>query len=233
MCLALFHAEMTASRPVSLGWTNTIHTPGGMEMKGYTVRFAAIAAVFALGACDNALTSTGEMSEAEATELAGVIMENVMSNSSTPPAMVDGPQLVPFTSNTSVAYTAECPQGGTLAIMGDASISGDTETEELEVGYTVTHTHNACTAMGEDGSLFTLTGNPDLELDMSVELVEGVVSWDGSIEGAIDWVTDGREGTCVVDYTFEGTATPEQSASASVTGSVCGFTVSHSFTVGT
>lgn len=211
----------------------TNRTPWGMEMKGNVVRFAAIAAVFALGACDSALTSTGDMSEAEATELAGVIMENVMSNSSSAPATVDGPQLVPFSSNTTVEFTAECPLGGTLAVMGDASISGDTETEELEVGYTVSHTHNACVAMGEDGSLFTLTGNPDLELDMSVELVDGVVFWDGTIEGAIDWSTDGREGTCVVDYSFEGMATPEQSASASVVGSVCGFTVSQSFTVGT
>lgn len=202
-------------------------------MKGYTVRFAALAAVFALGACDSALTSTGEMSEAEATELAGVIMENVMSNSSAPPAAVDGPQLVPFSSETSVEYTAECPLGGTLAIMGDASISGDTETEELEIGYTVSHTHNMCSAMGENGSEFTLTGNPDLELDMSVELIDGNVFWEGSIEGAVDWSTDGREGTCVVDYAFEGTATPQESMSASVTGSVCGFNLSHSFSMGT
>lgn len=201
-------------------------------MKTWTVRLAALAAVFALGACGDDLTSTGEISEAEATALAGVIMENVIANTGSAPSAVNGPQMVPFESNTSVEFAAECPLGGTVGIMGDASISGDTETEELAIGYTVSHTHNACRAMGENGNEFTLTGNPDLSMEISVEFVDEVIDWGGTIEGAVDWSTEGREGTCVVDYQFEGSATLQQSASASVTGSVCGFTVSQSFSIG-
>lgn len=202
-------------------------------MKNYSVRITALAAVFALGACGESLTNTGDISEAEATALAGVIMENVIANSGSVPAAVNGPQLVPFESNTSIEFTGECPLGGTVAVMGDASISGDTETEEAAIDYTVSHTHNACRAMGDDGSEFTLNGNPDLSLDMSVELVGETIDWDGSIEGAVDWAVDGREGTCVVDYAFVGTVTLQQAVTATVTGSVCGFTVSQSFSVGT
>jgi len=201
-------------------------------MKSYSVRLAALAAVFAFGACGETLTSTGDISEAEATALAGVIMENVIGNSGSIPSAVNGPQLVPFEANTSVEFAAECPLGGTVAVMGDASVAGDTETEEFAVGYTVSHTHNACRAMGEDGSEFTLNGNPDLSLDMTVELVGETIDWDGSVDGAVDWMVDGREGTCVVDYQFSGAATLEQSVTANVTGTVCGFTVSQSFTVG-
>ena len=147
-------------------------------------------------------------------------------------ATVDGPQLVPFEFSTDVEFSADCPMGGAVAIDGSAVIEGDTEQEYTRVAYEVTHTHAGCSAMDEDGMQFTLTGAPDLTFDFVAEFVEGTVGWEGSVNGGVDWEFDGMMGTCDVAYEFSGDATGEESFTAMLEGTICGYVITQSLSIG-
>lgn len=198
------------------------------------IRLLTCAAVFGLAACEDTMVP-GELSETDAEELASVIMASMFSNSGGVPgagAAANGPQLVPFEFMSDIEVTAPCPLGGEVAIDGSATIAGDTETEETSVSYEVTHTHNACVAEGAYGNQFTVTGSPNLSFDFVAEIEGMTVSWDGSVSGGVMWAVDGMEGTCNVSYEFSGSATGEQDVSANVTGTVCGYSIQQSLTIG-
>ena len=57
--------------------------------------------------------------------------------------------------------------------------------------------------------------------------------WAGSVQGDVQWVTGVRTGSCLVDLEFGGSSTPSQGLTAEMIGSVCGFTIDHSFVVTT
>ena len=59
------------------------------------------------------------------------------------------------------------------------------------------------------------------------------MEWQGSIQGIIDWETDGREGTCSVEMEFDGTQeVGTAAAAASMVGTVCGFNIDQSVSIG-
>jgi len=58
------------------------------------------------------------------------------------------------------------------------------------------------------------------------------VQWAGSIEGTIDWETDGREGSCTVQMEFSGRDEADVTKTAQMTGTVCGFSISQSVSIG-
>lgn len=199
-----------------------------------TLRMLSLMAVFGLAACDEAMVP-GELTEADAEALASVIMESMFSNSSDVPAAaaaVDGPQLVPFEFSTDVTFTADCPMGGAVTIDGSATIAGDTEAEGASVVYEVTHTHASCSGQDENGKQFTISGAPDLTFDFVAEFDGQTAGWEGSVEGAIDWEFDGMMGMCEVDYAFSGSATGEESVTAMLEGTICGYLINQSLTIG-
>jgi hypothetical protein len=93
--------------------------------------------------------------------------------------------------------------------------------------------HDGCGVLSENDRQFTLWGAPSLTLDLVVASNgQGVVEWDGSIVGAVSWVTDGREGVCEVALEFGARAEGTASFVAELAGQVCGFQVSRMLTVG-
>ncbi|MEM7415836.1 MAG: hypothetical protein AAF389_10100 [Gemmatimonadota bacterium] len=199
-----------------------------------TLRMLSLLAVFGAAACDEALVP-GELSEADAEALAGVIMESMFSNSTDVPSQapaVDGPQTVPFEFSTDVTFTADCPMGGAVTIDGSATIEGDTEAEGARIAYEVTHTHAACSGQDESGKQFTISGAPDLTFDFVAEVEGESVGWEGSVTGGIDWEFDGMMGMCEVNYAFSGSATGEESVTAMLEGTICGYLINQSLTVG-
>jgi hypothetical protein len=127
----------------------------------------------------------------------------------------------------------ECPLGGAVAVNADVAVSGDTETDAVSLDYSMTQVHDGCTVVGESERQFTLWGAPSLALDLIVDTNgQGVVEMAGSVVGAVDWATDDREGHCEVALEMEARIEAEVSVDYAVSGTVCGFDVSESLTVG-
>ena len=61
---------------------------------------------------------------------------------------------------------------------------------------------------------------------------QGVVEWQGSVQGGLEWVTDVRTGRCDVEMSFEGRQAGEEAVSGAMSGMICGFTIQRSFSIG-
>jgi hypothetical protein len=206
-------------------------------MRTNLVRFSVLLASVAFGACsDSSSVALDELTEAEAQQLAGVVMGATFSSTSSvpqPTAGPEGPQAVPFTFATEINTTEACPGGGTVGIAAAIEVSGDTESEMGSVEYQMTQTHNACVVTSEDAHIFTLWGDPDMSAAFTVENDgQGVVEWAGSIQGSIDWETDSREGSCTVTMEFSGRTQAGATAAANLVGSVCGFAIEQAISIG-
>lgn len=202
------------------------------------VRLIALVATVGLGACgDGSDIVMGELSEAEAQDLAGVVMVATFSSTGsvpTQPALSpDGPQAVPFTFAAEIDTTVQCPLGGNVGIAASLEVAGDTESSAGSVEYAMTQIHNACVVMSENGRTFTLWGNPSMNVAFTVQNNgQGVVEWAGSIQGVIDWQTDGREGSCSVAMEFAGRDEQGAQSVASMVGSACGFSIDQTMSIG-
>lgn len=197
------------------------------------IRGAALAMLVATAACgDSATEVVGDLSQAEAEALAEVVGATVFSSTSAVPGAQGAPARTPISGSESVSATVPCELGGTVAVDGSLEYSGDTDTE-VNATFGVTQVHNGCVAESQDGIRFTLDGAPDVTANVSLSVSESALSLEGTYGGAVDWSTDGREGTCSLDVTLSvdmsGTA---ESGSASMSGTVCGVTFQKSVTVG-
>jgi hypothetical protein len=193
-----------------------------------------LAAGVALTACEETDLMPGELTEAEAADLAGAVMFATFSATGEQPAPApEGPAATPFTYDAEIATEVECPLGGSVAVSADVFVEGDTESEAVTVDYSMTQVHDGCGVMSENDRQFTLWGAPALELDLLVATDGlGVVEWGGSVVGAVDFETEGREGTCEVALEFDARLEAQESLDANLVGVVCGFQVSRSVTVG-
>jgi len=193
-----------------------------------------LAAATALAACGETDLVPGELNEAEAEDLAGVLMLATFDATSEQPTPAPvGPAAAPFVYQGSVENVVDCPLGGSVAVAADIVIEGDTESEAATVDYSMTQVHQECGVVSEQDREFVLYGAPGLELDLVVATNGlGVVEWAGAVTGTVDWETDGREGTCEVALEFDARLEEGVSLDASMAGVVCGFEVSRSLSVG-
>jgi len=206
-------------------------------MNTRVVRVGILLASVAIGACgDSSDVVMGELTEGEAQQLAGVVMGATFSTSATVPQPAlgpDGPQAVPFTFANEIETTVQCDGGGVVGIAASLEVSGDTESEAASIEYQMTQIHDACVVTSDDGSTFTLWGNPTMNAAFTVETNgQGVIEWAGSIEGSIDWESDGREGSCSIDMAFSGRDEAGASSVADLVGTVCGFSIEQSMSIG-
>lgn len=203
-------------------------------MRTNTVRTILLAASMGLVACGETDLIPGELSQAEAEDLAGVLMFTTLDATASEPApAAAGPQLAPYVHEDAISTTVECPLGGTVAVSADVRVEGDTDSEAFAAHYGMTQVHHECGVASENDRRFTLWGAPDLTLDLLVgSNGQGVVEWGGSVVGAVAWVSDGREGTCEVSLEFSARVEAETSVDAEMAGVVCGFEISRTLTVG-
>lgn len=196
------------------------------------VRGMMLALVVAVGACgdsdDPTEVVTDELSEAEAAALAEVMSENAFATWQQDQAAM-APSLATF--EQSVSFEADCELGGSVSVSGDMVAETSETTEDVTIDYTVTQVHQSCVAESSDGLRFTLDGAPDVTVNFVVETGGDLVTLDGGYAGSVDWSTDDKQGSCSVDidFTAEVSQTGE-SGSASMSGSVCGRSVSNSVT---
>ena len=202
------------------------------------VRIFALMATVGFGACgDGTDILAGDLTEAEAQQLAGVLMSATFSSSASvptqPAATAGGPLMTPFTFAAEIETTVQCPGGGSVDVAASVEVEGDDQTNAASIQYQQTQRHNACVATSDEGKTFTLWGNPSMNAAFTVDTNgQGVVEWAGSIEGIIDWESAGMEGTCSVDLAFSGRSEADVSAAADLLGTVCGFSIEQSLTIG-
>jgi len=205
-------------------------------MQNGIARFCALLAVFTVTSCgDNDPAGvTGDLSDVEAQELAGVIFSLGFLNSLTlAPQPVEGPARVIETYTETFQITAACPSGGAVDLDATLDFTIDTETGASSVDYSIIQTHNACVAGGDQGTTFTLDGNPNITFDLlaDTDVQSGSTSWSGGINGSITWETSGRSGTCLTNLEYSGSSA-SQSATFSMSGTICGAAISRSYGVG-
>lgn len=199
-----------------------------------SLRYLAVMAMMALAACgDDDAVGTDVLTEAQATELASAVFSaglfDALAVNYSQPATTAGPQLATYTST--VETTASCPLGGEVALAGAVDVETDDETGAGTLDFGLTLTHASCVVQGDQGSQFTLTGNPNLVFGFIANTTgEGFGSFDGDISGAVDFSTDEGEGTCQITYAFSGEAS-ETAFSFSTNGTVCGHSITQNVTV--
>ena len=201
------------------------------------VRLMALVAAVGFTACGESTDIVpGELTEAEATDLAGVVLFATFNSTGAvpqPTPSAGGPQMTPFTFASEFEGEVPCAFGGVVGIAASFEVSGDTENEAGHVEYSMTQTPVACAVDSQEGRRFILWGNPNLSVAFSVDNDgAGVSEWGGSIQGTIDWQTDGREGSCTIAVEFSGRQEGEANVTANVGGTVCNMSVQHSLTVG-
>ena len=83
-----------------------------------------------------------------------------------------------------------------------------------------------CRTLSEDGTRFTLYGNLNVNADVELDERGRVLSLDGSHEGTLGWQSGDRSGSCPMTLSTSGSST-EEGNSLSLTGTLCGNTVSY------
>jgi len=203
-------------------------------MTSKSVRVLTLLALTSVAACGETVLEPGDLSEAEAVDMAGAVLYATFASTMAPPQQQGGFAAVEYEYAADVATTVACPLGGEVAVMADVEVTGETETETVRVEYTMTQTHSSCVVQSEEGREFTLTGDPNLSFNLVVEAdgMEGVIDWGGDVQGTINWSTDGMEGSCPVSFDFGGGIEGQStSISGSMGGTVCGHEFNRSFSV--
>ena len=199
------------------------------------VRCAAIALIVAAGACDESPTNVGDLSQAEAEALAEVVSSQVIDGAfgaSQRGSSASAPAAATVNYEESVSFTGECELGGTVSIDADYEGEMDDETGEGTLSFVMTQMHDGCMGEADDGTVFTLDGAPSVTAELDMEVAEEMFAFDGSYNGAVDWATGDRDGTCTIDVTFSVDLNGGmQSGSASMQGSVCGIDFSKSLSI--
>ncbi|HXV85730.1 MAG TPA: hypothetical protein VD793_03475 [Gemmatimonadales bacterium] len=194
---------------------------------------AVSAAALGLSACSSFTASGDPLTEAEANELAGVIVQHGFVGFDPPagaPAAAPG-EAGEAADRVTVEFSdvVPCEGGGNVAFAGQlsADVNQEAQTGTFQFDYTVAPA--ACEVTSESDLVFTLTGDPNVraqgEFNWSPSAFDGALGYDGKIR----WETaDGRSGACGIDLSSEfdvAVTTDASTGSVQVSGKVCGLTI--------
>jgi hypothetical protein len=189
-------------------------------------------------ACDDdpAGLNSGDLSDAEAAAIAEFLLSSTFDGAlATLDSPFGGPQPVPFSFETQADGEVACPLGGSIAFSATILLEGDTEIEGGSISISTTQVHDACKAEQEGtGIEFTLTGKPNIvtTFEASVDPA-GAMGIHGSMDGTVAWESGDRGGDCVIGLSYTGSGDETTgTATASVSGAVCGVSVSRELEVG-
>jgi hypothetical protein len=193
---------------------------------------AAVTSVFALAACDGGgATAPGDspLTAAQAASLnrallatsAGFAGGEVPAGARGARAVrADGTGTFSFTFGT----TAACSPSGSVALAGTLGGAFDSQVQTAEVNANVGIRHQACAVRTDDGSVFTLNGDPKVDVVLhAASNGAGLTVFHLAETGAFTWNRgDGNSGRCTVDVTADLVAGTQ---SVRLTGTFCGFAV--------
>lgn len=187
--------------------------------------------LLAAGACERGGGSTGgtDLTAAEAAELNRALFGMVagLGPGATGPDLRAQAWDVGESFTVPVSETVPC-FSGSFGIDGTLTVQLDNSGQQLSVQATVAGTPNPCVHRMLNGDLFTITGNPSLNVTMSMAgNVNGQLSSLQVTEtGGFKWTSGASSGTCAVNLTSSLNAASQV---VTVSGTFCGFSVSNSF----
>lgn len=193
--------------------------------------------LLAAAACsDSTSPAKSSLESEEAAAVAQYFDASASSGAMTSPALATSSPLAAASPGFSAAmmpvtlsvdHVAPCPKGGqthlTFALDGQV----DQQAHSLDVTMTGTQAPQQCAFPVKD-LVFTVTGTPGLTSTHHITIENGVPVGvqTARVEGSFDWSSsDGRSGSCAVDYTSEADFT---AGTAKVDGSFCGTTIHYS-----
>ncbi len=163
-----------------------------------------VVALAGLTACsDSTAIEAGVLTAAESEELAGAVMVAVFSTSGSVPQPAQA-GLAMVTWAAEIDDTVPCMGGGSVGVAASAQVEVDNQTGDAQIQWSMTQIHDGCVVTGSNGQTFTLTGAPSMNVAFTVNSTTLGTEWGGSVQGDVDWVTDGRTGSCLVDMEFNG-----------------------------
>ena len=200
---------------------------------GHTARASflpVLLGVLVLAACgDGGTAPVDELTEAEIEALVeAFFVAGAFDGVFAGPSGIPGaPAGVPV-DETFEDESVPCPLGGSVELSGRITGDLDEETGEGELRFQIVQVHDACRSQAR-GMTFTFDGNPKIDAVMDLIVTGTSVDFSGTNEGGIRWAVGGRSGTCTVDVRYALSGDVEGVPTASVTGTICGRSVSESF----
>jgi hypothetical protein len=184
------------------------------------LRLATVSLVLAIAACGDS-TAPVTLTEEQIDD-----MMDAMANAGTP-------GFVPPVGNlavTTLTGTSDCPNGGTTTLNGTIDENEATGSFSL----TVTQGFTNCKSTSSSGRMWTFNGKPNIVITMtgSENANTGAFTFSGTQKGGLTFASDLGSGECVFDVTISmsGNYNTEQ-FSGSISGTVCGRSVSQSLSV--
>ncbi len=204
-----------------------------------------LAPVLALGlaACGGSFTSSGDaLAPTEAQDLAAGLVEGGFAGfGSFAGAPARAPSLAATNVTVTINNTAPCDGGGTVALNGSMTANVNQTGSSGTFGFNYTVAPSGCQVTTSGGKVFTINGDPNLKTqgDFTFSTSGTTESIEGSLNysGKFGWTSsDGRAGACGVDLTVNynftfSTSGAAPTGSATLSGTVCGVSVSRSVSV--
>jgi len=195
--------------------------------------------IFALGACKDSTGLSSVITQDDANDLAAAM--DAMSALGTndvglgPSFSMNVPEngsasvsSAPIAIDNQFSVTKQCPQGGSVVIAGGTTGSGDRVTHDLSLHTVATKTDASCAFQTRHGVL-TVSGNPNVAYDGSLNIVAGQLSGlqTQTHIGSFTWARNAASGTC--DVNLASSYNPA-TQTATVTGTFCGLNINVSRT---
>ena len=129
---------------------------------------------------------------------------------------------------TTVEASGPCPNGGTAGINGSMTLN-DNNAPTITMTMQVAQTFSGCRSTSTEGNLWTFNGAPNIASSFSMTMNESTsaFSMTGTQKGALDVTGPEGSGRCPIDISFNFTGNDQTGTfSGSVTGTVCGVSIS-------
>lgn len=208
-------------------------------MKRSKVCILAVTALLAAAACDDATGPGDALTQAEANALAEIILGQTLAageEGGFATQTVANPLLAaaPVSIDRETTVSLSCPLGGSFSAARTVSGTVDSETGAMDLSIALVQTHDGCgVRSAESGTEFTLDGAPNITStqDFTTDGT-GAFTLDGAMSGAVDWASGDRAGRCEISLEYAGSGDGQGGFSMSLSGTMCGVTVSDQVSVG-
>ena len=190
--------------------------------------------LFATSACDGGSGPSGsaELTAAEAAELARA-MFGMASGLASSGGLTGGSFNVASaeenTFTVPIQETVPCEPSGNVALSGTVTIGFDEIAMGMSMTADISAAPAACAHRMENGDIIRMTGDPDLDIHMSMASdAEGLTELQVTETGAFTWTRGGASGRCAVNIASALNAATQM---VTVNGTFCGFPVNETFPV--
>jgi hypothetical protein len=189
--------------------------------------------LLAAGACDGGSAPTGDaqLTAAEAAELNRAVL-GMVSGLAQNGASGGAFDLAPMEQNSftvPVQQTVRCTPSGSVDVDGTVTIAFDDISAGMSMNADLSAAPAACAHRMENGDVIKVTGDPDLDVHISMAgNADELTALQVTETGAFTWTRGGASGRCAVNIASSLNAATQM---VTVSGTFCGFPVSETFPV--